>query len=264
MYVVKRINKHFNKRLNLEDNTDHNQKIKNHINILKEVDINYWETREKIVKLAEKTLLHGGFKKIINTLEEYDEQIDQLKGQWVYFIDDDDWVDNNIVDKLNEVIEKHDNINVIVWPHIRYTSLNNHITGNVKIDPNYEPTPRLQSNHCAIKLTETYLQKWKSDLSLQDKTQHWNLSQYVFDDPPKDMKILEIEEYLSLWNNTPLSFSWWMHPEVFSMETLSILREKIDNFCNYNPDKLKIIKQNYNNTSFPDYIQEQQHIFIQK
>jgi hypothetical protein len=259
--VVKRVGEHYHKLMNLDPTDGHHQKIQHHINILKNVNIDYWRTREKVVELAKLNLNHAGFKYIIDTLEDFEKNIDNLKDRWVYFTDDDDWVDSNINTVLSEVIRNNREADCIVWPHVRYHSLTNVMTGNKRLDPSYNPTPKLQTNHCILKITDKFLKTWKPDLDIKDKTQHWNLNDYVYESPELNLNVVEIPRYLSLWNNTPISFSWCMHPELFSIECKESLSIRIANYSSFLPMRTDLLVKNNLDTVFLNYIHTQQQFF---
>jgi len=261
IYVVKRIGEHYKQSMEIDPDNGHHQKIQQHIDVLKNVNIDYWDTRDKIVNLAKLNLYNAGFKYVVETLQDFERNIENLRDKWVYFTDDDDWVDSNIITVLSEVIRNNKNLDCIIWPHIRYHALTNIITGNKEIDPNYNPTPRLQSNHCVIKITDNFISKWKPDLNIKDKTQHWNLNDYVFESPDLNLNVVEIPRFLSLWNNTPISFSWHMHPEIFSIETKESLLIRIANYASFLPMRIEQLINNNIDTVYLNYIYTQQQFF---
>ena len=77
IYTVKRIRNFFNKNMELTDD-EHHQKIQNHIDVLDSVGINYWETRDKIINLAKANLYHAGLNLVINDLEDFEKNIENL------------------------------------------------------------------------------------------------------------------------------------------------------------------------------------------
>ena len=77
------------------------------------------------------------------------------------------------------------------------------------------------SHHCLIKITSDLFFNWEPKLPLSEKCQHWNLSNYVYkDEKTERINVRNIDDILSLWNNTILSFSWHMHPDSFSINVL--------------------------------------------
>lgn len=261
IWVVKRVEKNYHKFMDIDPTYGYHNDIQRHINILKNVNINYWDIREKVVSLANLSIDNAGLKYIIDTVDEFTNKINELKNEWVFFTDDDDWVDNNIKRVLLKAISNNQKADCIVWPHVRYHALTNIITGNKKIDPNYNPTPKLQTNHCLIKITDKFLNVWRPELSIKDKIQHWNLNDYIFENPELKLNILKIPEFLSLWNNTPISFSWNMHPEMFSIEEKNNLLVRIANYSLFFPMRSEHLVNHNLNTSYLNYIYAQQQFF---
>jgi len=262
IWVVKRVLGNYTTSNNIDPVHGCHQNLQQHVDILKNVNIDYWDTREKIIDLAEKTLLHAGFEYIIENIETFIDNIDILKNKWVFFTDDDDWVENNSHKVLLEAIQNNQDLDCIIWPHVRYHSLTNIITGNKEIDPQYTPVPRLQTNHCLIKLNDKFINTWKPELDIKDKIQHWNLNDYIFASPEQNLNIINIPKYLSLWNNSPISFSWrYHHPDMFSVEERDKLSVRIANYALFLPERSEYLIKHNIGTSYINYIHAQQQFF---
>lgn len=266
----------------------HYERFNNTIKILKDVGINYWSCRKEIENIANLTFKNANFAKIINSLEEYEEQFLNLQNKWVLFTDNDDWVDSNIVSVLQQEINSYSyhrftngctyndsDLDVIIWNHVRYNTLqpnggHNRLDGNAAMIPTYVPNPKLQSNHCLIKINKKFvswveknLQEWQNDFKSKaiwglHYSQHWNLDKYVHDN---NVIKKYVPYFLSMWNNTPISFSQWNNPEVFSREHKPKLIQAIRSFTNTLPKNIDYIIKNNIDTNFLNYIVLQQKTF---
>ena len=250
VYAVKRLKTDFNSDRELDKNSPHDRMLRNHFDVLSALGIDFWSTRKKITDLANDTLISANFNHVYSNLDVLDNlSFEQLEGSWVYFTDDDDWVTDTFISDISQYII--DDVECIVWPHIRYHAIDNALIGSI-LTEGYDPTPKLQSNHCLIKITSDLFFNWEPELPLSEKCQHWNLSNYVYkDEKTERINVRNIDDILSLWNNTILSFSWHMHPDSFSINVLdslkavysSYINEMPKNFDKLNPYLISLIKK---------------------
>lgn len=182
------------------------KKIQNQL--FKSLNVDLESLRNDIIKLARKTL-DGKFNYIFNNLEEFNDSIDNLHNQWVFFTDNDDWCypyfHNHIQSKLFTIDNSTD---MILWNHLCvHFNKNQYICMNPSILTYIENL--VQTNNSIVCLNENFfnfeiIADWKTNIF--DKFQHWH--QDTFYHKAKDVKLLTLfDDSITAWNKNMTSMS---------------------------------------------------------
>ena len=241
----------------LDKDNAHDVMLEEHFVLLKQMGINYWKVRSALCELAYTCLQRANFKSIIHNLPDFASRVSELEGDWIFFTDDDDWVDETIIAECTEVIKMNPDVSAVIWKHCRYHFMSNSITGpDLKHD--WVSNPLLQTNHCIIKIDENFL-KWNLKDGVEEKAQHWNLSEYIYDS--KKIKYIEVDKVLSMWNNSFLSFTWkGHHGDVWNLDHLHNLKIALKNYTDTLPMNYKYLTKTNKNSNLTELVKEQQAI----
>lgn len=213
------------------------KKIQN--KLFKSLNIDLESLRNDIIKLARKTL-DGKFNYIFNDLEEFNDSIDNLHNQWVFFTDNDDWCypyfHNHIQSKLFTI---DNSVDAIIWSHIRLDFGLNHYACTLPCYLLRKAEYLVQTNNSVICLNDNFfnfeiLADWETNIF--DRFQHWYQSDFY--NSKTDAKIVTFDDTISAWNK--------------NITSMTILKDHIrdGDFLLSETDFVNLMKENLS-TDFP-------------